>query len=75
MASPTGSTWRNTIVGPEWGEISRRLTLLLAAVESHESSYEPTNFTTLTTKLAEALDALDDAETAAQAGSNDGYPA
>jgi len=74
MPSPQGSTWRNTVVGPEWGHIVRRLTVLQAGVEAHEESYEPTTFATLTGKIADALDALGDAEVAAGSSSNDGYP-
>ncbi len=74
MASPVGGTWRSYNTGPEWGHIIRRVTVLQAGVESHESSYEPTNFATLTEKLQDAIDALNAAATADQAGANSGYP-
>lgn len=75
MASPVGSTWRSTCTGPEWGQIIRQVVMLQAAVESHESSYEPTNFTTVVDKLADAIQSLNDAAAAEQDGGNNGYPA
>jgi hypothetical protein len=74
MASPVGSAWRNTYTGPEWGYLVRQVTLLLAGVESHESSYEPTNYSTLASKLQDAIDALNDAAAADQDSGNNGYP-
>lgn len=73
MASPTGGPWRSYNTGPEWGHIIRRVTVLLASVESHESSYEPTHFATLTDKLQDAIDALNAASAADQSGANSGY--
>lgn len=75
MSSPVGSAWRNTVTGPEWGSLARALTLLQAGVESHETSYSPTNFTTLTAKLQDAIDAVNDAAAADQDSGNNGYPA
>jgi hypothetical protein len=75
MATPVGGTWRSTVTGGEWGHIIRRVTVLLAGIESHESSYEPTKFTALTGHLADAIQSLNDAATAEQAGENSGYPA
>lgn len=75
MATPVGGTWRSYTTGPEWGHIIRRVTVLLAGVESHESSYEPTNFATLVEKLEDAIQALNDAAAAEQDGGNNGYPA
>jgi hypothetical protein len=48
--------------------------MLLAGVESHESSYSPANFATLTTKLGDAITALNDAAAADQDSGNNGYP-
>lgn len=73
MASPTGGAWRSTYTGPEWGHIVRRAMVLLAAIESHESSYEPTHYSTLITKLQDAIDALNAAASADQSGANSGY--
>lgn len=73
MATPTGGTWRSTYTGPEWGHIVRRVTLLLAAIEGHESSYEPATWVTLKSDLQDAIDSLNAAAAADQSGANNGY--
>lgn len=62
MASPTGGDFRNTYFGPMLSRAEANLVLLLAAVESHESSYTPTHYSDLTSALAGALSSLGDAE-------------
>lgn len=74
MASPVGAPWRNSCTGPSWGDLVRQVTLLQVAVESHESSYEPTNFANLTSSLQDAADALNAAAAADQDSGNSGYP-
>lgn len=74
MASPVGAPWRNSYAGPSWGDLVRQVTVLQAAIEGHESSYEPTNFANLTSSLQEAVDALNAAAAADQDSGNNGYP-
>jgi hypothetical protein len=74
MASPVGGEWRGSNTGPEWGHIIRRITVLQAGVESHESSYEPTHYATLTDSLQDAIDALNAAASADQNSANNSYP-
>lgn len=69
MASPTGGDFRSTFVGPALSGLERDVTLVLAAIESHESSYTEPHYTTITDGLADAITAIH-AAAVANGGSN-----
>ena len=64
MSSPTGGTFRNSVLGLALSMLATDCAVALAAVESHETSYTTENFATITAALGVAYDAINAAATA-----------